>query len=77
MNVRQLREALACVPDDTLVVIPGEDHSYRRVNVADAAEAVAAYTAPFRAGLFYHLSEYSEGRELERLERKVLVFVIQ
>jgi hypothetical protein len=33
MNVRQLKEQLAGVPDDAIVVVPAPDHSYRPASV--------------------------------------------
>ena len=32
MNVKQLKALLKKVPDDVLVLVPGEDHSYRKAD---------------------------------------------
>ena len=45
MRVRELLDLLNQLPDDTLVVVAGDDHSYR---VADAGEAVAVCVDPKR-----------------------------
>lgn len=42
MNVGNLKRLLADVPDDTEVVLPGPDHSYRRVRSAHLETAGSA-----------------------------------
>lgn len=42
MNVRQLKEQLAGVPDEALVVTSAHDHSYRLASV-DSTKALAFY----------------------------------
>jgi hypothetical protein len=40
MKVRELKKFLEKVPDDTLVVLPSQDHSYRAVSSAGKGKAV-------------------------------------
>ena len=42
MNVKQLKEQLAGIPDEALVVIPAHDHSYALASV-DSTKALAFY----------------------------------
>lgn len=42
MNLGEFRKLTELIPDDTIVVVPGFDHNYRRVKLIDvsAIEAV-------------------------------------
>lgn len=55
MTVRQLRKMIEAIDDDTLIVTPSHDHSYRLASVFEAeAEKV-------RGGFMeYHGEEYAE-----------------
>jgi hypothetical protein len=39
MNVKQLKELLENIPDNTEIVVPGRDHSYSRTYKADIESA--------------------------------------
>ncbi|KKM62741.1 hypothetical protein LCGC14_1518620 [marine sediment metagenome] len=46
MTVRDLKEILEGLADDTLVVIPGSDHSYRLINRISPRTAIKHFMEP-------------------------------
>jgi hypothetical protein len=68
MNVRQLKEQLAGVPDEALVVVPGPDHSYRPALV-DSTKALLFYE-----GRSIVIGEDSDQEDGKPVRVDVLVF---
>lgn len=57
MNVGELRKLIRDLPDDTLVVVPGSDHSYYEAT-AGTAKAEIERHGTRRGGHISHISEY-------------------
>ena len=67
MNVKHLKKIIEFLPDSTLVVVPGSDHSYRE---ADARQSISIYTEKAN-----HLSE-DFGEKLEKGDQRIAVLVV-
>jgi hypothetical protein len=68
MNVRQLKEQLAGIPDEALVVVSGPNHRYRTASV-DGTRALAFYE---KRGIV--LGEYSDQEDGHPVEVPILLF---
>lgn len=70
MNVGKLRKLIEGLSDDTQIVVPAFDHSFREVS---RAETVTAEQYPKRGGL----GEWYDGQELAKGSKLVTVVVIE
>lgn len=70
MNIRQLKEQLAGVLDDTEIVLSGGDHSYRWA----ALELTTAILAGDKRGDHYLTEDH--GEKLQRREHRIPVLLL-
>lgn len=59
MTVRDLKALLTEIPGDTIIVVPGSDHSYRKLRSADFDSTTAIF---YREGRFadYLCEDYGD-----------------
>ena len=72
ITVKQLREALEGLDDDTPVVVPAPDHEFRHVGIARKLTALTRENAP---GWLYE--DYGDNSKLDENDFRIDIFLVE